>query len=330
MLDETNVDIVIGGDDVSDAGSEDTGSEESLATGADKTAQDSEESVDEAELDTEELDDETIEALAEAYKDRIKTTKALKNDLDKTVSQRLKSREAEMARTQTGEQRLWQAIDNGARAAQGLGTVVQKLSQELTKASKQEDFSATPVTAAEYQNAVGQLTGAVAAIYEARVDDAVDNGVSLFDGEIIPALKDEHVDELGKIRNTFERMRSDPNQAGRAMSYLMKAMMGFAADRGLEAGELKAQATSKTRKSLQEKLTKGNLNKAVAAKMAQGKSPPKAPRSSGPERKAGDFTIDDYRQAKKDGKVDLVNEIVGSWQRDPVGAPGGYRPIQSG
>ena len=300
--------------------------EEVVQTGSDKAldssdaaaadaAQDTTTDNTEAESKVEELDDDTIELLAEVYKDRLLSSKSLQADVEQTVSRQVRSRTAEITRTRTGEQRVGDALAAGQSAATALGQMTQKFSVELGKAARQigdntdKQFSQIPVSEQDYRQAVSQLASSVGQIYEARIDEATDAAIALFDGDGFPKMGDSHVDELSRITNTFDRMRADPNQSSRATSYLLTALVGFAADRGRDAGVLSEQTRSTGKKTLQERIAGNNAVKAATAKAAAGKSPPVTPKSE-PGDASGMPTLEAYRQAKKDGDVDKINEIA--------------------
>ena len=276
-------------------------------------AEDTEEdAADSAEEPSDELDDETIEALAEAYGERLRKTKTL----SKTVSQQVKDevqrqvREHQsIASTQT---RADQFVTRGRAAAENIQQLAKTARGELAKVGTDEVPNVNVLKAEDIQTSLEEY-GSATAMYERHIlETATQVGFDHVFAEVLPELSDDQVAELESITTVVNRMRGDRQQFARADAEWMSRLLDFVAHRAMEHGATEERQRLASRSAIKGKIANKNAITAARAKLEAGKAPPRAPKSD-PKQLVTEFSENGYREIKKTGTPEQIQEYVNRW-----------------
>lgn len=284
-----------------------TQEEEQSETAPDEEEEESAETV----ADKDELDDETIEAIIEAYRDKVLKSKRLQSDIDRIVRSQVDRQVSERIRTSETESESERLVNQGKAAAKNIADLADAAQRELEKATKGEDFDGSVFKPGELVRHLGEYGLAVQSYINSQVDTALQSAwdATFDESEGLPPLSDEQADDLSGLVETFNRMKNDPRQSDKSRPYLLGSLFKFIASRGKEAGAAQERERSEKARSVRDKIAGKNAVAAAKAKLESSRRPPAAPASKPKPAGSGNL-MDDYRAAKKAGDTAKAQSIV--------------------
>lgn len=259
---------------------------------------------------TAELDEETLEAIAEVYRDRLLSSKALGDQVQQAVRKEVERQVTQTTRVQDAGSRSELLINQGKAAARAVAEIAESAQRELGKAAKGEDFKSELVKPEELVGHLGKYGTAVSAYVSDQFDVAVESAWdAVFSDDGLPPLSEEQAGELAGMIEIFHRMEGDPRQATQSKPYFFANLFRFIAARGLECGATQERTRSEKAKTIGEKIVDKNAIAAAKAKIEKERTPPTAPKSR-PRAPTGGATDAAYQEAKKAGDHDRAQSIV--------------------
>jgi len=270
------------------------------------------------EADTD-LDDVTLEALVDAYGDRLRKTKGMDTSVKAEVKAEVARQVRDYQSTTDSQSQVDQLISQGQVASQKMTDLAKAAKDELGKASRSEDFNADVFDSQEYVKSLNDY-GAATAMYERHVlETATQDGFDKVFGDVLPGLSDDQSEELNGIANTVNRMRGDPRQSARADTYWLSELLNFVAKRGIDHGATQEGTRTASKKTVKENIARSNAVVAAKAKIEADKGPPRTPKSE-PRQAVPEFSEEGYQKMKEAGDPVKTQEYVNRWATRRAGA----------
>ena len=274
------------------------------------------------------MDDDTIKAFSKAYKDRLLQSPAITAEIEARAHQEAERRAREQERTREADTVYTQIRQRGQQAVNSLATMaaqakleLDKASEELGKATREEAFTGTLNASVldpnQFLQHIRTLGDAIEAETKAGYDSAIQDGCNAVLGAIGP-LSEDHAEELVGVFSTFNRMRGDPNQVRNAQTYLLQSLFHFVANRAAEYGAREKEATLTSKRSLKDKVTQANAVVVAKAELLKENLPPAAPKSTGGST-AYPISDEGYSRAQEDGRLDVAQAIVDEMAKRGMG-----------
>lgn len=271
--------------------------------------------------DDADLDDETINALAEAYGDRLLGSEKIQERLRGIVQQQVQEQVRQRTRSLEGQDEVSQMITRGKTAVDSINQLAATARDELHKAASDQTFSAEVFKPEALMQHLSDYGQAIVAELGSRYDGAIQESLEQNLGRL-PALSDAQQQEFLQIVSQAQRMELDPRQAANSKAYFISAVTGFLVNRAYEAGAVAARDQLVKDTAAKRKLTEKAVVNKAAAQIAKtrGNIPPKTPASAPAESRAptGNYDSDYYRQLKKEGKHSEAQAYVNQFGRGRV------------
>lgn len=264
----------------------------------------------------EELPDDVIEELGQAYKDKLLSSQAFKDEVAKRVKQQVDQQVTEAVRGREQDAEVEALIEQGKQAVNGITSLAEAAKRELEKAKRgEEEFSTEVLDPAALAAHLRNYGSAIVADVARTYDKAIEEGFLGILQEKLPPLTPEQAGDLEQIVTTARRMEGDPRQSKQAKAYFQRELLGFVFQRAHDAGRVFERDQSGKKSSLAKRITDGNAVKAAQAKLAaqRGDPPPKAPAGKPANDAAapsGPYDSEYYRQLKRDGRHDDAQAYI--------------------
>lgn len=293
--------------------------EESTDETAPETAPDADATADadepaKEEEESEDLDDDTLDAIAEAYGERLLKGKRLSTTVAKQVREEVSRQVREQQSATDSTSRIDQLISQGKTAAESMQRLAGAATEELKKAVDDEAYTpnANIFDPREFATSMEQY-GAATAQYERHVlETATQEGFDSVFGEVLPELSDEQVDDLKTLASNTNRMRGDSRQYNKADGYWMSELIQFVAKRAMEHGAEGERTRLASRSVVKGKIAGTNAVKAARAKIEADKGPPRTPKSD-PTPTITEFSEAGYREIKKTNDPVKIQDYTNRW-----------------